>query len=83
MNKENCALNLVDEIILYCDARSKKISNFTIRYVMLRDVTLRYVKYLSAHIKVHIAFIFRMKLSGSRTFDPESDGLTLYRNRNF
>ena len=24
MNKENCALNLVDEIILYYDARSKK-----------------------------------------------------------
>ena len=24
MNKENCALKLVDEIILYCDARSKK-----------------------------------------------------------
>ena len=25
MNKENCALKLVDEIILYCDARSKNI----------------------------------------------------------
>ena len=24
MNKENCALELVDEIILYYDARSKK-----------------------------------------------------------
>jgi len=24
MNKENCALRLVDEIILYYDARSKK-----------------------------------------------------------
>ena len=24
MNKENCALKLVDEIILYYDARSKK-----------------------------------------------------------
>jgi len=24
MNKENCALNLVDEIILYYDTRSKK-----------------------------------------------------------
>ena len=24
MNKENCALKLVDEIILYCDTRSKK-----------------------------------------------------------
>ena len=31
MNKENCALNLVDEIILYYDARSKniKIQNVT------------------------------------------------------
>ena len=28
MNKENCALKLVDEIILYYDARSKKTSNF-------------------------------------------------------
>ena len=28
MNKENCALKLVDEIILYCDARLKKTSNY-------------------------------------------------------
>ena len=30
MNKENCALKLVDEIILYYDARSKKhqITNY-------------------------------------------------------
>ena len=28
MNKENCALKLVDEIILYYDARSKETSNF-------------------------------------------------------
>ena len=27
MNKENCALKLVDEIILYYDARSKKHPN--------------------------------------------------------
>ena len=27
MNKENCALKLVDEIILYYDARSKKYQN--------------------------------------------------------
>ena len=27
MNKENCALKLVDEIILYYDAWSKKTSN--------------------------------------------------------
>ena len=29
MNKENCALKLVDEIILYYDARSKKHQNTT------------------------------------------------------
>ena len=28
MNKENCALKLVDEIILYYDARLKKTSNY-------------------------------------------------------
>ena len=32
MNKENCALKLVDEIILYYDARSKK---HQINYEML------------------------------------------------
>ena len=30
MNKENCALKLVDEIILHYDARSKKISKYFI-----------------------------------------------------
>ena len=33
MNKENCALKLVDEIILYYDARSKK-HQIRIEYVM-------------------------------------------------
>ena len=28
MNKENCTLKLVNEIILYYDARSKKTSNY-------------------------------------------------------
>ena len=28
MNKENCALKLVDEVILYYDALSKKTSNY-------------------------------------------------------
>ena len=34
MNKENCALKLVNEIILYYDARSKKHQNnkFCIRF---------------------------------------------------
>ena len=31
MNKENCALKLVDEIILYYDARSKKHQNKLLR----------------------------------------------------
>jgi len=35
MNKENCALGLIDEIILYYDARSKKTSNQIICNVKL------------------------------------------------
>ena len=31
MNKENCALKLVDEIILYYDARSKNIKFYSVR----------------------------------------------------
>jgi len=38
MNKENCALKLVDEIILYYDARSKK-----------HQITLLHVSTLSCH----------------------------------
>ena len=34
MNKENCVLKLVDEIILYCDARSKKHQNLIYFVVM-------------------------------------------------
>ena len=34
MNKENCALKLVDEIMLYYDARSKKHQITTINYFM-------------------------------------------------
>ena len=33
MNKENCALKLLDEIILYYDARSKKHQILIIRFV--------------------------------------------------
>ena len=32
MNKENCALKLVDEIILYYDARSKKHQNTAVKF---------------------------------------------------
>ena len=35
MNKENCALKLVDEIILYYDARSKKHQITNIPYPQL------------------------------------------------
>ena len=34
MNKENCALKLVDEIILYYDARSKK-HQITVGFISL------------------------------------------------
>jgi len=33
MNKENCALKLVGEIILYYDERSKKTSNCALKLV--------------------------------------------------
>ena len=34
MNKENCALRLVDEIILYYDARSKKHQLFYVEWMV-------------------------------------------------
>ena len=39
MNKENCALKLVDEIILYYDARSKKHQIPQIYFSQLLTVT--------------------------------------------
>ena len=44
MNKENCALKLVDEIILYCDARSKKHQITFPNYSNKRN--LKYVSYI-------------------------------------
>ena len=38
MNKENCALKLVDEIILYYDARSKKHQITEI--ILIEDIPL-------------------------------------------
>ena len=35
MNKENCALKLVDEIILYYDARSKKHQIIEYGYILI------------------------------------------------
>ena len=40
MNKENCVLKLVDEIILYYDARSKKHQNAVYMMVKLRLVKI-------------------------------------------
>ena len=40
MNKENCALNLVDEIILYYDARSNKRQKTCITYCTCRQHSL-------------------------------------------
>ena len=38
MNKENCALKLVDEIILYYDARSKKLKKYAVVFLLIRTV---------------------------------------------
>jgi len=35
MNKENCALKLVDEIFLYYDARSRKLQVIPVVYAKL------------------------------------------------
>ena len=48
MNKENCALKLVDEIILYYDARSKKnIKKVVYVYLLILytgpNITKRYI----------------------------------------
>ena len=42
MNKENCALKLVDEIILYYDARSKKHQTAKCVIRLLHDAVLFY-----------------------------------------
>ena len=46
MNKENCALKLVDEIILYYDARSKKhqIAELDVCYYSHMNYILMYQK---------------------------------------
>ena len=57
MNKENCALNLVDEIILYYDARSKKTSNshFLLNFV---PIALRLIKNVNIIFKFIIPVVF-------------------------
>ena len=44
MNKENCALKLVDEIILYYDARSKKHQINVINISFLVPVFQKYFR---------------------------------------
>ena len=46
MNKENCALKLVDEIILYYDARSKK-----------HQIIEIIVVYCANHINIEMEFV--------------------------
>ena len=51
MNKENCALKLVDEIILYYDARSKK--KHQIKYITLNGKFNGTLLWLLHHFKAH------------------------------
>jgi len=50
MNKENCALKLVDEIILYYDARSKKHQMTLL--VGLRHIVLHCLKYCELNVNI-------------------------------
>ena len=64
-NKENCALKLVDEIILYYDARQKKTSNcFSIlsRLITFSAYNLRFPLTLSSPIMTACAVM--LKLAG-------------------
>ena len=45
MNKENCALKLVDEIILYYDARSKKHQIFLYGFLINELLTMSHDEY--------------------------------------
>ena len=49
VNKENCALRLVDEIILYYDARSKK-HQIIRKYVILKMETAKLITQHGRHI---------------------------------
>ena len=52
MNKENCALKLVDEIILYYDARSKK--HRMLIYIAGIFTFIRYFENTSIYTHRHI-----------------------------
>ena len=62
MNKENCALKLVDEIILYYDARSKKHKKSVIRVtlekvqLLLYPANTKYTKILYYAYKMYLYF---------------------------
>ena len=71
MNKENCALKLVDEITLYYDARSKKNIRLYNAVVYTDGKTMHYVTFSRMNTKSAISpdksFLscFRHKQSGS------------------
>ena len=66
MNKENCALKLVDEIILYYDARSKKNIKLLGLYkyehnpqtLRSKKVSLYTVGVIPTLLHIHISFIY-------------------------
>jgi len=72
MNKENCALKLVDEIILYYDARSKKyqIQFFLFDYAKYdnRILNFFYLLRISHHLRrytcPHIAEQYNKQTKG-------------------
>ena len=65
MNKENCALKLVDEIILYYDERSK-IHQIINNSSTTRTVELQYLSCLNVVIKKHIILLHFQCKSGKR-----------------
>ena len=71
MNKENCALKLVDEIILYYDARSKKTSNYFCLNFRIADAMKSCVNFYKSTFKLPLKFfhlitrIFRTNILAS------------------
>ena len=71
MNKENCALKLVNEIILYYDARSKKHQIFELNFALkliiyLQKIFVCSLKYFLKNSKIknsHMNFHWLLKLS--------------------
>ena len=59
MNKENCALKLVEEIILYYDARSKKHQT---------EECIKIVALPRAHNGWHLKIMKCLKVTGAATF---------------